>query len=536
MAVEKGQSPQIDLDATDRLPILQGVFIDPDVMDDAVPMDRSTAPIPTEPRVSTPGASTPGASTPSASTPGAVARSGPTGDISDFVRPPIDLPSLAESVRSVEERIERQHAEFEALSRTHERTRMGEAAANARVNALERDVAAVRTALEREQSRSREVEGSLTEKVASSEAARIRAEQALREAERYQPEALTLRESVASRDATIAQLLHSLSERDAQLSALQAEHAKMVPALEARAQNSTQLERELDSLRSQMNTVSVELKSSQAKLSTLAAQLTRKESEIGAARVELLQAKNQNTAYLEQLRTRDWRSGFEQNLFRDLDEKAGVADASAAAVIAERDRLQGQVAALEASIASQKSSIEKLQSAAAAQADAAAHQAQDFEQAERQRAEWNAKLSAAEAKGAGLSAELAARDDALAEAQAAAAAGEQRIALLSTEHAAKAAELEAEAATRDEEMTVLMAHLQEARRPIESIEGDSRRLRDELGLKNLALEELTKEAAALKAALERTRGQLEEREFLIRRLERSESNNANVLGRIQTSM
>jgi hypothetical protein len=36
--------------------------------------------------------------------------------------------------------------------------------------------------------------------------------------------------------------------------------------------------------------------------------------------------------------------------------------------------------------------------------------------------------------------------------------------------------------------------------------------------------------------LERTRGQLEEREFLIRRLERSESNNANVLGRIQTSI
>ena len=40
----------------------------------------------------------------------------------------------------------------------------------------------------------------------------------------------------------------------------------------------------------------------------------------------------------------------------------------------------------------------------------------------------------------------------------------------------------------------------------------------------------------MRAALERTRGQLEEREFLIRRLERSESNNANVLGRIQTSM
>ncbi len=37
-------------------------------------------------------------------------------------------------------------------------------------------------------------------------------------------------------------------------------------------------------------------------------------------------------------------------------------------------------------------------------------------------------------------------------------------------------------------------------------------------------------------ALERTRGALAEREFLIRRLERSESNNATALGRIQTTM
>ena len=40
----------------------------------------------------------------------------------------------------------------------------------------------------------------------------------------------------------------------------------------------------------------------------------------------------------------------------------------------------------------------------------------------------------------------------------------------------------------------------------------------------------------MRATLERTRGALEEREFLIRRLERAESNNANALGRIQTSM
>ena len=48
--------------------------------------------------------------------------------------------------------------------------------------------------------------------------------------------------------------------------------------------------------------------------------------------------------------------------------------------------------------------------------------------------------------------------------------------------------------------------------------------------------ELEADNAKLRATLERTRGALEEREFLIRRLERSESNNANVLGRIQTSI
>jgi chromosome segregation ATPase len=529
MAAEKGKSPEIDLDRTDKLPILQGLYFDPDVFDDAVPMDRATALGGTAPIAGGPDVTQPRVSAPGASTPGAAARG-------DFDRSSLDLPSLAESVRSVEERIERQHAEYEALSRIHEHTREAEAAASARANALERDLSAVRATLELEQSLSREMERNLTEKAGSIEAARTRAEQALHDAEHYQSEVRTLRESVASRDATIVQVLHSLGERDAQLSALQAEHARMVPALEARAKNSAQLEKELDAVRAQLNTVSVELKASQEKASTLGAQLTRKEFEISVERSDLAQAKAQNTSYLEVLRTRDWRSGFERNLFRDLDEKAGAADATAAALTAERDRIQGQVAALEATVAAQKASIEKLQGAAAAQASVAAHEAEDFEQAERQRADWNAKLSTAVAEGARLTTELAARDQALAEAQTAVSASAQRIAVLHTEHAAKLTELEAEAATRDEEMTVLVAHLQEARRPVELIEGEVRRLREELGLKSLAMEELTKEADVLRATLERMRGQLEEREFLIRRLERSESNNANVLGRIQTSM
>jgi len=94
----------------------------------------------------------------------------------------------------------------------------------------------------------------------------------------------------------------------------------------------------------------------------------------------------------------------------------------------------------------------------------------------------------------------------------------------------------AEAETHEQELAVLMAHLNEARRPIQSIQADLKRASDELALKTLSVEQLNEENRNLSATLERTRGALQEREFLIRRLERSESNNANALGRIQTSI
>jgi chromosome segregation ATPase len=511
MAVESGQPQETDLDKTDRLPILEGDFYDPDVADDAVRMERVGG--------------APGASLAANSAP------------AEFVRPsPIDLPSLAESVRSVEERIARQTAEYDALTRSYERTRDAEAAAITRANAAERDLAKVRTTLESEQIRLREMERMLTERDGSVEGARSRAEEASRESERYQAEARTLRDSLAARDATIVQVLHSLGERDAQLSALQAEHARVLPALEARANSSAQVEQELLSVRGRLNTASAELKSSREQASALSAQLKRGETEINAVRAELTESKARASSYFELLRTRDWRSGFELNLFRDLDARAGVAVAGREALTAERDRIQGQVAGLEATIAAHRVTIDKLQIAAAAQASAAAHQAKELEQAETQRVEWIGRLSSAETEKARLAAELAARDQVLAEAQAVSSGGAQRIAQMQSEYAARIAELEADAEARDQEMTVLMAHLKEARRPIDSIEGEVKHLREELALRVAAIAELTEEAGKLRAALERTRGALEEREFLIRRLERSESNNANVLGRIQTSM
>lgn len=503
MAVENNQPQEMDLDKTDKLPILEGVIFDEDVADDAVRMERTL----------------------------------PGAPVSDFVRPsPIDLPSLAESVRSVEERIARQNAEYEALNRTYERARDAETATLARAGIMERDLAAARAALETEQVRSRDFERSSTATGAALEAARFRAEEAARDSERHQTEAKTLRESLVARDATIVQLLHALNERDAQLSALQSEHARVVPALEARTKSTTQLEDELNAVRAQLSAMSAELKSSQQEASALGAQAKRNATEIQAARADLAAAKTHASSYLELLRTRDWRSNFQQNLFRDMDAKLGAADAAREALKAERDRIADRLAASDATLSAHSATIELLQSSAAAQAGSVAEHAKRLQDAEQQRAEWTAKLSALEAERARLQSELTTHDQALTEAQASADDAVLRITQLQSEHAVKIAELEADAETRDQEMTVLMAHLKEARRPIESIENDVKRLKDELALKTLAINDLTEEADKLRAALERTRGQLEEREFLIRRLERSESNNANVLGRIQTSM
>jgi chromosome segregation ATPase len=496
MATEHSHPPETgldkaDLDKTDRLPILKDVVFDPDIADDAVSMDR-TGVLPGPPMRAAAG-------------------------MADFVRPSgVDLPSLAESVRSVEERISRQHAEFEALTRAYERARDAEAASVARANALALDLAAARTALESEQARSRELDRTLSERSGALEAARSRVEEALGSSERHHSEARTLRDSLAARDASIAEALRSLGERDAQLAALQSEHAKLVPVLEATSKSSSQLEAELQSARAHASALASELQTSRDTVAALKEQHKRSESELNAVRAELGAANIQASSYLDLLRTREWRRGFDQNLFREFDAQVGAANAGHGALESERTRLQGRVAALEAKL--------------------------------------TAHAAAAEADRTRLSAELAARERELAEscergdgdarrvaqlleaAELRQAETATQMARLRGEQAAQIAQLQADAEKQDEEMTVLMAHLQEARRPIQSIEADAKRLTEELAAKSAACADMEEENRKLRGTLERTRGALEEREFLIRRLERSESNNANVLGRIQTSI
>ncbi len=85
-------------------------------------------------------------------------------------------------------------------------------------------------------------------------------------------------------------------------------------------------------------------------------------------------------------------------------------------------------------------------------------------------------------------------------------------------------------------MAVLMAHLQEARRPIQTIEAEIRRLTEELALKNGRFRRREPGERSAEGGSGTHPGRARGAEFLIRRLERSETNNANVLGRIQTSI
>src|SRR5882762_4339066 len=271
MVPDNSQSQDVDLDRTDKLPILDGTSFDDDVADDAVHMDYSP-----------------------------VAKSVK----SEYRRPsPADLPSLAESVRSVEERIARRNAEYEALTRSHDKARAAAAEAASRAASLTSDLAGARAAADLAQSR---------------------LEEALREAEQHLHESRTLRDTVAAREATIAQVQHSLAERDAQLSALQREHAQIVPSLEERSVAAVQLEADLRAARARLESMTADLNDARQTVATLTAQHKRGD-------------KAQAAAHLERLQTREFR--------RALDE-SGTTQVDHRALLTERDELRRRVADL----------------------------------------------------------------------------------------------------------------------------------------------------------------------------------------------
>jgi chromosome segregation ATPase len=626
MAIEQDHSQEFDLEKTDRLPILTAEYMDPEVAAEVARLDAAEM-------AAVPSTADTTAERPALTEGLVYAPTLASSNMSaDFIRPSsIDLPSLAESLRSVEERIAHQQAEYEALSRSFERARDSEGAAKAHAGQLEADLNSIRALLDAEQLRTREQGQALIERAALIDDTQKRAEEALREAERHHGESRLLKESLAVRDANITQALHSLGERDAQLLALQQEHAKIQQSLELRGKSGAQLEADLNATKQAVQELSNELAASKESIAALSAKLKSSDSELTAVRFELSSTRTQAASYLEVLRTHEYRRGYEENVFLELDAKAGVADAGHNALKIECDRLLAEAAARDLQIAAHAATIEKLQSNLSAQTATIAKQAHDLKQIETARTELSNRLKTTEADLRSTAAHLADREAALLEMRASTAADSERMSgLLSsaeqrnseqaerfaraqaehaesmskmqTEHASALAELKdghalalyemedghavkvsqmqsdhmaqvselqsnySSATTRTDtehaqelarqkalheayvketdeqlqqrhqEMSVLMAHLQEARRPIEPIEAEVKRLSEALTVKSAAFDELDVEVRALRAALERTRGALEEREFLIRRLERSEMNNANVLGRIQTSM
>ncbi|HTV97739.1 MAG TPA: FHA domain-containing protein [Steroidobacteraceae bacterium] len=518
MALDNSQSRESDLDRTDKLPILEGISIDEDVEDDSVRLDFSST------------------------QPGTVIVASAPG-VPDLRSSGLDLPSLADSVRSVEARIARQSADYEALNRLYEKARDAQLAAGTRADALASELGTVQSALAVEQHRVREMQALLAQNNAASEKTRVRVEEALREAERAQTEARTLRDALAARETTIAQVMHSLGERDAQLSALQREHAKVVPDLEARSQAGAQLERELKEYKERAEALTLDLKASRQSVSDLMTRVARGESELNANRREVAGVKAQAESYLEVLRTREWRGGFNQNLFREWDEKIQAAQSGHGALQAECDRLKLMAAAMNGKLAEQNDTIAALNASRTGDAAGLARRDQELQESQRAQQELAARIEAVESERKRLDGELALRAQELADSRAQAVAAAQQwkdlLAQSEARQGALSAQIETlleEAKTHEEEMTVLMAHLNEARRPVQSVQGDLKRLSDELALKTSGMEQLSEENRTLRATLERTRGALEERDLLIRRLERSASNNANVLGRLQTSI
>jgi chromosome segregation ATPase len=270
--------------------------------------------------------------------------------------------------------------------------------------------------------------------------------------------------------------------------------------LESGSKSAQALQAELTAAHGQVNQLGMELASRQNAFTTLQADIKARELEVNTLRAEFAAQKTQASTYLEVLRTREWRQGFDQNLFRELDAKVGAADAGRDSFESERNRLLAQVEDLESRLAAQTIVVQRLESANATHLESLTQRADAAARDAATRLDLEARLTAADTERARLQRDIGDRDRLLAEASSAAGADVQRVKLLleaaelgRAELDRQIAQLQSEAEEREQQMAVLMAHLHEARRPIETIEAETRGLRQELVAKTAAFERLEAE-------------------------------------------
>jgi formylglycine-generating enzyme required for sulfatase activity len=172
-------------------------------------------------------------------------------------RPPmrasdLDLSVLARRLRSVDERASPRGASLEALTRSYERARLGESAAAEEATALAGDLEAVRTALETEQSKNREIE-----------------------------------QALAQRNVTLDETRQELGEKEARIATLAGERTILETELEARARAAAQLEAELQAARGRAEAAAAELRARQE--AAAAAELPVRQEAAAAAELKARQ-------------------------------------------------------------------------------------------------------------------------------------------------------------------------------------------------------------------------------------------------------
>jgi chromosome segregation ATPase len=409
------------------------------------------------------------------------------------------LPAFAgvAKARSEEERVARQTADFAALGSALERSQGDEATAEARGNALALELAALRDALATERDRNRESERVLLDKVAEGEWARASLEAGRHETIRLRNEiaaltveARTFTDALAARDAKVAQVMNSLAERDAQLMALQREHAHVVPDLQARVAAGQLLQAQLEAAEARAAALQLDLDRRDAAIATLTAQVARGESARAEDVRELMAVRAQSATYLEALQSREWRRSYEHSRWHESD--------------AAPQALQTALLGLES-----------------------------------QREEFRRKLAeVAAAQGVTVAAVPALTPPATANDGADPAAAQHKI----DAQAGEIAALKVAVDTAQQEVAVLLAHLQAVRRQQAQLGADTshvaeaERLTKDLAARSARVVALERENRELLVALDRARGALDERELLISRLERSESSNANAPDTSQTAI
>jgi formylglycine-generating enzyme len=254
--------------------------------------------------------------------------------------------------------------------------------------ALSAELLSVRSALESEQTRTREAEEALSERIAAEEALRSRLDMTLRESERYQVELRAARNSMASRDKVTAQMRQTLDARDAELAALRAEletltssnaqvgvardslaaqnkmlaemrqalaerdaqcialqrqHAETIAALETERRKSQEIERSLTNSNSQIGAARESLASQNKTLAEMRKSLAERDTQLAALRQE-------HTKAIAEAEGRTQKA----------EEKLQTTQRRVAAANTDLDGLRAQVANLQSKLRDSNALIEKL--------------------------------------------------------------------------------------------------------------------------------------------------------------------------------